>query len=193
MTLDVKLFVRDLKLTERIEEYVDKKVSKLDRYINNISEARVDLAHVKSARDAGDRYVAQITIRGKGFILRAEERSDDIFTALDKAVPKIQRRIKRYKGKHYIHRGDGVTAAEALPDFDPDSDFDIDVDADEGPEIVRRKHFILTPMDEMEAIEQMELLGHEDFFLFLNATTGQINVLYKRRDGKYGVIEPEIA
>ncbi len=189
MALEVKLFVRDLKLTERIEEYVDKKVGKLDRYINNISEARVDLAHVKSARDAGDRYVAQITIRGKGFILRAEERADDIFTALDMAVPKIQRRIKRYKGKHYLHRGDGITAAEAIPDIDADQD----EDADAGPEIVRRKHFILTPMDEMEAIDQMELLGHEDFFLFLNAGSGQINVLYKRRDGKYGVIEPEIA
>jgi putative sigma-54 modulation protein len=62
----------------------------------------------------------------------------------------------------------------------------------EEPEIVRRKHFILTPMDEREAIEQMELLGHENFFVFLNAETGQINVLYKRRDGKFGVIEPEL-
>ncbi len=187
MALDVKLFARDLKLTDRMREYVDKKVGKLDRYISNISEARVDLAYVKSARDAGDRYVAQITIRGKGFILRAEERSDDIFTALDMALPKIQRRIKRYKGKHYHQRGDGVSAAEVadiLAGEEEDS---------AGPEIVRRKHFILTPMDEMEAIDQMELLGHEDFFLFLNANSGQINVLYKRRDGKYGVIEPEIA
>ncbi|MBL7163371.1 MAG: ribosome-associated translation inhibitor RaiA [Anaerolineales bacterium] len=187
MALEVKLFARDLKLTDRMREYVDKKVGKLDRYINNISEARVDLAYVKSARDANDRYVAQITIHGKGFVMRAEERSDDIFTALDTAVPKIQRRIKRYKGKHYQHRGNGVSAAEVA------GIMPVEEEADEGPEIVRRKHFILTPMDEMEAIEQMELLGHEDFFLFLNANSGQINVLYKRRDGKYGVIEPEIA
>ncbi len=189
MTLEVKLFVRDLKLTDKLQDYVENKVSKLDRYINNINEARVDLAHVKSARDANDRYVAQITIRGKGFILRAEERSDDIVAAIDSALPKIQRRIKRYKGKHYIHRGDGISAAEVTMDI-PD---DLEPEADADPEIVRRKHFILTPMDEMEAIEQMELLGHEDFFLFLNANSGQINVLYKRRDGKYGVIEPEIA
>ncbi|MBM3144521.1 MAG: ribosome-associated translation inhibitor RaiA [Chloroflexi bacterium] len=188
MAIEVKLFVRDLKLTDRMQEYVDKKVSRLDRYINNISEARVDLAHVKSARDAGDRYVAQVTIRGKGFILRSEERSDDIFTALDMAVPKIQRRIERYKGKHYQQRGDGISAADA------DTTETIHIDEEgEDTEIVRRKHFILTPMDEMEAIEQMELLGHEDFFLFLDANSGQINVLYKRRDGKYGVIEPEIA
>ncbi|MBC8507213.1 MAG: ribosome-associated translation inhibitor RaiA [Anaerolineales bacterium] len=191
MAMEVKLFVRDLKLTEKLHDYVENKVSKLDRYINNINEARVDLAHVKSARDANDRYVAQVTIRGKGFILRAEERSDDIVTAIDAALPKIQRRIERYKGKHHIHRGDGVSAADATMEFSEDMDGVADVDTD--PEIVRRKHFILTPMDEMEAIEQMELLGHEDFFLFLNAHSGQINVLYKRRDGKYGVIEPEIA
>ena len=97
MTLEVNLYARDLKMTDRLEEYVDKKISKLDRYITNIYEARVDLAYVKSARDAGDRYVAQITIRGKGFILRAEERADDIVTAFDMALPKIQRRMKRYK------------------------------------------------------------------------------------------------
>ena len=187
MALEVNLFVRDLKQTDRMREYVDKKVGKLDRYINNINEARVDLAYVKSARDANDRYVAQVTIHGKGFVMRAEERSDDIFAALDAAIPKLQRRIKRYKGKHYQHRGDGVSAA-GTPEI-----VAVDDDVDEGPEIVRRKHFILTPMDEMEAIEQMELLGHEDFFLFLNANSGQINVLYKRRDGKYGVIEPELA
>ena len=185
MALEISLYARDLKVTDRLQEYVETKVSKLDRYISNINEARVDLAYIKTAREASDRYVAQITIRGKGFILRAEERADDIFAALDMALPKIQRRIKRYKGKRFEPRGDGVS----FSDF-PDADVDEDQD---GPEIVRRKHFILTPMDEEEAIEQMELLGHEDFFLFLNAVSGQINVLYKRRDGKYGLIEPELA
>jgi len=189
MAVEVNLFARDLKVTDRIRDYVEKKVSKLDRYITNLSEARVDLAYIKSARDASDRYVAQITIRGKGFILRAEERSDDIFSALDMALPKIQRRIRRYKGKRIQARGENSIADEMMDDLF-EEEF---LEEDEGPEIVRRKHFILTPMDEMEAIEQMELLGHEDFFIFLNANSGQINVLYKRRDGKYGVIEPEIA
>lgn len=188
MAIEVKLFARDLKVTDRLRDYVDKKVSKLDRYIQNITEARVDLAHVKTARDANDRYVAQITIRGKGFILRAEERSDDIVTAIDTALPKIQRRIRRYKGKHFQQRGDGTS-------FDGDEiDFlSVDEEIPAGPKIVRRKQFILTPMDDKEAVEQMELLGHQNFFLFLNGESGQINVLYKRRDGSYGVIEPEIA
>jgi putative sigma-54 modulation protein len=187
MALDVKIFVRDIKLTNRIHDYVEKKVSKLDRYLNDINDARVDLAYIKSARDASDRYVAQLTIRGKGFVLRAEERSDDIFSAFDMALPKVQRRMRRFKGKHYNQRSDAFETDDVVADM-------IDMlEEDDGPEIVRRKHFMLTPMDELEAIEQMDLLGHELFFIFLNANTVQINVLYKRYDGRYGIIEPEIA
>jgi putative sigma-54 modulation protein len=187
MSMEVKIFARDLKMTDRLRDYVEKKISKLDRYIQNINEARVDLAHIKTAREANDRYVAQITIRGKGFILRAEERSDDIVTALDTAIPKIQRRIRRYKGKHYQQRVDGAVLD------DMELEYPLEDDLVEGPDIVRRKQFILTPMNDREAVEQMELLGHQNFFIFLNGETGQINVLYKRRDGSYGVIEPEIA
>ena len=110
MTLDVQVYGRNIEVTDRIQDYVTKKVSKLDRYLTGIEEARVDVAFVKSARSASDRQVAQITVRGKGFILRSEERSDDIFTALDAALEKMQRRIERYKGKHYRGRGDGRSA-----------------------------------------------------------------------------------
>jgi putative sigma-54 modulation protein len=187
MTLEVEIFGRHMDITDRIHEYVEKKVSKLDRYLSNLSKARVDLAYVKSARNAADRQVAQITIRGKGFILRSEERSDDIFTAFDAALAKMQRRIQRYKGKHYRGRGDGTSVADYVAE-----NF-VDEEDAEQPEIVRRKHFMLSPMDEEEAIEQMALLGHEDFFLFFNANTNSVNVLYKRRDGRLGLIEPEIA
>ena len=187
MALDVKIFVRDIKLTDRIHDYIEKKVSKLDRYLSDINDARVDLAFIKSARDANDRYVAQITIRGKGFVLRAEERADDIFSAFDMALPKVQRRMRRYKGKHFKQRNDSYEADELVADM-----FEM-IEDDIGPEIVRRKHFMLTPMNELEAIEQMDLLGHELFFIFLNANTGKINVLYKRHDGSFGIIEPEIA
>jgi putative sigma-54 modulation protein len=187
MTLEVEVFGRHLEITDRIQEYVDKKVSKLDRYLGNIEEARVDLAYVKSARSATDRQVAQITLRGKGYILRSEERADDIFTALDSAVSKMQRRIERYKGKRFRGRGDRTTVADFVtgqPDESP---------VDDVIEIVRRKRFMVLPMDEEEAIDQMALLGHEDFFVFFNANTNSVNILYKRRDGKLGLIEPEIA
>ncbi len=190
MSVEVGIYCRNLDLTERINSYVHKKVSKLDRYLPGIEEARVDLAYIKSARNAAERQVAQITIRGKGFILRSEERADDIFAALDTAVEKMQRQIERYKGKRYRGRGDGRSLAEATTESLPTEE---KVETTEsGGRIMRRKRFILTPMDETEAIEQMNLLGHENFFVFFNANTNAVNVLYKRRDGTYGLIETEL-
>jgi putative sigma-54 modulation protein len=188
MALEVEIYGRNLEITERMTDYVDKKVSKLDRYLPGIEEARVDLAYVKSARSAADRQVAQITVRGKGFILRSEERADDIFSALDTALDKMQRRIERFKGKHYRGRGDGRTVSQVVsPPVEEEEE-----SGELGPVIVRRKRFVLVPMSELEALEQMSMLGHENFFIFYNANTDAINVLYRRRDGTYGLIEPEI-
>ena len=189
MAFEVEIVGRSMEVTDRIQDYVDKKVKKLDRYLPGIEEARVDLSYVKSARSASDRQVAQVTVRGKGFILRSEERADDIFAAIDTSLDKIQRRIERFKGKHYRGRGNGKSAAEA-PESAVESEEEESTEL--GPVIVRRKRFLLVPMDELEAIEQMELLGHENFFLFHNANTNAINVLYRRRDGTYGLIEPQI-
>ena len=186
MTFHIDITGRNMEVTDRLNEYVTKKVSKLNRYLNDIDEAHVELAYAKSARSAADRQVAQLTIRGKGFILRSEERADDIYAALDSAMDKMQRRIERYKGKRNRGRGDGRSAAEVVPMPE------IEEEESEEPVIVRRKHFIVSPMDESEAIEQMSLLGHEDFFVFFNTATEAMNVLYRRRDGTYGLIEPEI-
>ncbi|MGB9640145.1 MAG: ribosome hibernation-promoting factor, HPF/YfiA family [Anaerolineales bacterium] len=186
MTVPVEVISRNMDVSERLQKYVDTKVAKLDRYLPGIEEARVDVTYEKAARSAADRQIAQITVRGKGFILRAEERADDIFAALDTALDKIQRRIERYKGKHYRGRGDGRSAAEVVA-----SAIEEELES-EQPIIARRKKFMLVPMDEIEAIEQMNLLGHDNFFVFYNIKTNGINVLYKRRDGSYGIIEPEI-
>ena len=187
MALTPEIFARNMVVTDRIDDYVNKKVSKLDKYLSNIEETRVDLAYVKSARNATDRQVAQITIRGKGFILRSEERADDIFAAIDASVDKILRQIKRFKGKRYRGRGDGTSTSEMMMETSAFED-----EAEEAPVIARRKQFTLIPMDELEAVEQMKLLGHEDFFVFFNANTNEINVLYLRRDGTYGLIEPKL-
>jgi putative sigma-54 modulation protein len=185
----VDIVTRNLELTDRIKEYVNKKAVKLDRFINGIDETRVDLAYSKSARSASDRQVAQITLRGKGFILRTEERADDLFTAFDAALDKMQRQIERYKGKHFHGRGDGSSISEVTQEpaeaVTPEPGEHVAV-------IARRKQFRLIPMDENEAIEQMSLLGHDNFFVFFNANTQKVNVLYTRRDGTFGLIEPEI-
>ncbi len=191
MSVKVEIFVRNLKLSDRLKDYVTKKVSKIDRYLDVIEEAKVDLNYAKSARSANDRQVAQITVRGKGVLLRAEERTDDIFASVDAVLNKLHRQIERYKGKHWKSRGDGRSAkelAQAIEPLPPDT-----AELTVGDMIVRRKQFLLTPMDEREAVEQMALLDHEDFFVFLNSDTNQVNVLYRRLDGKLGLIESEIA
>ncbi len=190
MAIEVEIYGRNLEIKEDIRDYVNKKVAKLDRYLNGIEEARVDLAYSKSARSNADRQIAQITVQGKGFILRSEERAETYYTALDQAVEKIQRRIERFKGKR-LQRSERRPADEVEPALSSDGN-EFEDDEDFAPVIARRKKFTLIPMDEMEALEQMSLLGHNNFFVFYNANTNMVNVLYKRRDGAFGLIEPEI-
>ncbi len=186
MAMQIEIFTQNLDLTQRIDEYVRKKVEKLDRMLKDIDESRIDLSFVKSARSASDRHVAQITVRGKGFILRSEERSDDIFSAYDAAMEKIQRQIERFKGKRTRTRTGSF--AEHMENLGAEELTGIE----EEPVIARRKQFTLVPMDEAEALEQMALLGHENFFIFYNVNTNSINVLYRRRNGDYGLIEPKV-
>ena len=187
MTVKIEIFTKNLELTDRLNDYVVKKVEKLEKFLDEVDECRVDLSHAKTARNANDRHVAQLTLRGKGFILRSEERSDSMFSAVDAALDKMRRQVARYKGKRARGRGDGQTIAEAI-----EVSTDEAIEMEEAPFIARRKRFMLVPMDELEAIEQMKLLGHENFFVFYNANTSEFNVLYQRRDGSYGIIIPEI-
>jgi putative sigma-54 modulation protein len=188
MTQKIETVARNMRLTDNTREYVEKKAAKLERYLQNIDEIRVELTHVKSARSALDRQVAQITVHGKGFILRSEERADDVHAAFDTALDKIQRQIDRYKGKHYRGRGDGRSAAEVVEE----EELPVDETGELLPLIGRRKRFIILPMTEDEAVEQMRLLGHDNFFVFFNAEQNAIQVLYRRRNGTYGLIEPVV-
>ena len=186
MTTSVEIQTRHIRLTERIEDYVNKKAGNLDHYLPAIEEVHVELTHLKAARDANDRNVTQLTARGKGFILRTEERGDEILAAFDQALDNMQRQIERYKGKRYHGRGDGRSAAEAVEEIIDDETGEL------SPLVARKKKFVLYPMDEIEAITQMRNLGHDNFFVFYNANTSKINVLYRRRNGSYGLIEPEL-
>lgn len=188
MANKVEIVARNMRLTDNTREYVEKKAAKLERHLPGIDEIRVELSHEKTARSATDRQVAQITVRGKGFILRTEERTDDLHGAFDIAFEKMQRQIERYKGKHYHGRGDGRSVAE---EFEED-EMPVDDTGELLPLIVRRKQFIVLPMTEDEAVEQMRLLGHNNFFVFFNAEKNSIQVLYRRRNGSYGLIEPVV-
>lgn len=186
MANKVETVARNMRLTDNTREYVEKKAAKLEKHLPGIDEIRIELTHAKTARSATDRQVAQLTVRGKGFILRTEERSDDLHAAFDTALDKIQRQIERYKGKHYRGRGDGRSAADVVEE----EEVPMDETGELLPLIVRRKKFIILPMTADEAVEQMRLLGHDNFFVFFNAEQNSIQVLYRRRNGTYGLIEP---
>jgi putative sigma-54 modulation protein len=188
MPVEVDINVHNLELNDRLQEYVTKKVEKLDRYLDILEEARVDLTYDKTARSSEDRQIAQLTVRGKSVLLRAEERSDDIFASVDEVMEKMHRQIERYKGRHWRNRGDGRSAAELVPPEPSEAE-----PARLRDEISRRKRFLLAPMDEEEAIEQMILLGQENFFVFLSARSTQVSILYRRRDGTLGLIETDVA
>ncbi len=182
---------RGIGVSDKVREYAEKKIGKLDHYLSEINEVRVDLSAERTARAADDRQVVQLTVPLRGTILRSEERSGDLFTSLDMAVEKLQRQIERYKSKHRRGRGDGADLAQAA--LDTEEEIPAEPEAEAGPTIVRRKKFPITPMTEIEAIDQMSLSQHENFFIFYNADTARINVLYVRKDGNFGLIEPEVA
>ncbi len=170
---------KNVEITEWLRQYVERKIGKLNRYLPTINEARVELSF-ENAKSAQDRQVVQVTVRSNGTILRAEERSDDMFASIDAVLDKMYRQIARYKGKRY---GRGRGHGEMLP---------IEEELEEEPpRIVKIKRFAMRPMDQEEAIEQMELLDH-DFFVFFNVVTKEVNILYRRKDGNYGLLQPEL-
>ena len=190
MTVQIVLKGKNVEITEDLRQYIEKRASKLDRYLPDLSEVRVDLSF-QNTRSSQDRQVAQLTVRSNGAILRAEERAEEMSEAIDAVMEKMHRQIARYKGKR-VDRWQGQGAARLEPDAAAaSSDVLEEMAEEEERSIVRVKRFVVSPMSEDEAVQQMELLGH-DFFVFYNANHGLINVLYRRRDGNYGLLEPEV-
>lgn len=187
-----EIYAHNVELTPRLQQYVEKKTSRLDRYMPNIAELRVDLT-AQNARNAAERQIAQITVRDqRGMILRAEERNSDMFAAIDAVMDKTYRQIDRYRGKKRDRRRKGnkefdesIFLEEPLPIEDDQEALEEEIGS-----IVRRKRFVVQPMTPEEAIDQMELLGH-DFFLYLDMENDAVNLVYKRRGGNYGLLQPE--
>ena len=190
--MQIVLKGKNIEITDWLHEYVEKKVDKLDRYMPEIQEVRVELS-VEKTRSSQDRQVAQVTVRSNGLILRAEERTDDMFSAIDAVMDKMHRQIVRYKGKRIDRwQGQRVGRGETeLPPLEEEVLEELAEEQEQERRIVRVKRFAVSPMEEDEAIEQMELLGH-DFFVFFNPNSGKLSVLYRRKDGNYGLLEPEL-
>jgi putative sigma-54 modulation protein len=177
----------NIEVTEAIRAYVEKKVTKLTKYFNETPNSEV---HV-NLKVYNNEQSIEVTIPMKGLLLRAEERHLDLYAAIDLVVEKLERQIRKHKtkvnrklrgndnSKHMFATGtEGVSTA-------------LLEDEEEDYQIVREKRFDFKPMDTEEAILQMDLLGH-NFFVYNNAESGEMNVVYKRKDGKYGLIAGEI-
>lgn len=164
-----------IEVTEAINDYITSKVSKLEKYLDDNDE--VEAKALISTR--GKDQKVEVTIWSGKYNIRAEEVNPDLYAAIDLVVDKLERQFKKYRGKLTNKR----VSKEDFPSVEIEEYFE-----DEEQTIVKRKEVYLKPIDEEEAITQMELLGHS-FFVFKNVDTNKINVVYKRNDGDYGVIE----
>lgn len=180
--MQIIVTAKNVELSDWLRSYVERKVNKLDHYLPAIDEARVELS-VQRTKSSGDSQVVQLTLRANGSVLRSEERSSDMQSSIDAVMDKITRQIERYKGKHY--RSQNRAQAEQLAALAEEEE------PIEGA-IVRTKRFVTRPMSVDEAIEQMELLGH-DFFAFYDVVDSTFSVVYRRRDGGYGLLQPELS
>jgi ribosome hibernation promoting factor len=177
MRLDVK--GRNVDVTPDLRDYAEKKVGKLARQLADQTHVEVELAVEKNPSIA-DNHVAEATVWTKGPVLRAREASSDMRASIDQLVDKLERQVVRYRQKaRHEHERRQDSARAGQPSVLPEED----------AVIVKKKQFALNPMTPEEAIVQLELIGH-DFFVFRNLDSGEINVLYRRHDGDYGLIEP---
>ena len=168
---------RNIDVTEGLRSAVEEKLGKLDRFFAPETEVHVTLSVEK------ERQKIEVTIPVKGNIIRSEQVSSDMYVSIDLVEEVIERQLKKYKNKIVDkHQNEAAFAKEFIEnDYDPDDDV----------KIIRTKRFGIKPMDPEEACIQMELLGH-NFFVFSNAETGEVNVVYKRKGNTYGLIEPEL-
>jgi putative sigma-54 modulation protein len=179
--MELKVTGKNIDLTADLNKYIQQKLGRLDRHLKKkIIEAKVEISEEKT-RSPQQRFIAQVTINSNGTLLRAEERGDDLFKAIDKAAGVMERQVERYKGKRYAKKGNISFARSGTAEIG---------EAETG-KVVKVKQFAVKLMAVDEATEQMELLGH-DFFLFLNSDGGQLNLVYRRKDKNYGLIEPKI-
>ncbi len=178
--MQVNVTTKGVEVPSRLKALVEKKLSKLQRVLPNIEMVDVTCSRERQWR------VLEITITANGLLIRGEERAEDFPSALDRLSDKLERRVKKSRSRMIQRYRESPSLREAWEELAEEEEDDLEA----GPAVVRSKRFTIKPMSPEEAAEEMELLGH-DFYVFRNAETEQVNVLYRRKDGNYGLIEPE--
>jgi len=172
----------DIEVTDALRNVVEKKLSKLEKYFNKDADVRVTLGLQRNY------HIVEITVPINGMIFRAEEATDDMYSSIDNAVEKLEKQILKHKTKLEKRFANGKSIRfDVIPEIPEENR----VEEEKEFEIVKTKKFAIKPMTPDEAILQMNMLGHS-FFVFTNAETDELNVVYRRKDGKYGLIEPEV-
>jgi putative sigma-54 modulation protein len=191
--MDLQVRTNGTRVTEGMREFIDRRMSKLDRIAEHVVDARLEL-RTEETRTGSETTTAQLTLRTGRHVLRAEERDSEPARAIDKAIDKLITQVRKYNDKKVTRKkraGQPATVtAGAITDVAPVDVPDSALDEDRDEEIlslVRTKRFAMKPMIVEEAIDQLELVGH-DFFLFRNQDDNELNVLYRRRDGTYGLL-----
>ncbi len=179
MRLQVK--GKNVELSPALKNYAQKKLGKLEKHLNDSARVELELAAERNP-SIGANQIAEATVWTKGPVLRARESSPDMKASIDMLVDKLERQAHRLRDKRRrsAARNHGAVVDVRAPAETAE------------PRIVKTKQFAVKPMSPEEAVLQLELIGH-DFFVFQNAETGDVNVVYRRRDGRYGLIEPQVA
>lgn len=174
--MKVIVSAKNIELTQALRNVVEKKLMKLEKYFNPDVEAQVTLSVQKN------RQIIEVTIPFNGVILRGEEANEDMYASIDIVIDKLERQIRKQKTKLARRNHGDALKFQYIPE--------VPEDEKEEQRIVRTKRFAIKPMSPEEAVLQMEMLGHS-FFVYENADSGDVNVVYKRKDGNFGLIEPE--
>jgi len=177
---------KNMEVEKAAQEYIKSKLTRLERHLPDITEIKVELVQ-EMTKSAENRFVAQVTINSHGTLLRGEERASNVYAAIDIVVDVLNRQIERFKDKLYRSR------RRITPLRREEAAEELQEEKVEGKEsrIVKVKRFPVKPMTPEEAVDQMELLSH-DFFIFFNPESDRFAVIYRRGDGNYGLIEPEL-
>ncbi len=186
--MELQMAGTNTEVTPAVRRYIERKLGKLDRHLPNIIESKVEISEEKT-KSPQQRYLVRVTVNGGGTVLHGEERGEDLFTAIDRVADIMTRQLEHHKGKMYAKgRGNSLARGE----FSEKTEAIEPSQVIESPKkVVKVKHFAIKPMKLAEAIAQMESLGH-DFFLFYDAEVEKLKLLYRRKDGNYGLIEPEL-
>lgn len=189
---DMKLVIhgKNIEITDAIREYVHQKIEKAaNHFLNTTNEIDVHLSVARNPR-IDSRQTAEVTVYANGAVIRAEESSENLYASIDLVADKIARQLRKYKERRLDKKTHAqVKTIEAVEQEPVESTLIGDRTPELPTEVVRTKYFAMTPMTIAEALEQLQLVDH-DFYMFRNAETGEINVIYERNHGGYGVIQP---